>query len=387
MISRYFDPFDQLENSSLFILGPRSTGKSSMAKKFCRKHRDKIDYINLSGSRIYLRLKSDPFLLSSLVDKDLIAIDEIQRIPELLNEVHRMIEDKNKRFLLIGNYNQKLKWKKIDLLDNHSTTAELFPLTWFELSKNNRFDLDKYLHFGGLPGAYLEENGDDYLYNYIDIYLREEIYAEGLVSNLPHFIRFLEYAACDSTQAVDYNGIAEKSLLSSKEVKNYYKVLKETFMGFEVLPWVGLQKKKTNMPPKFYFFDLGIVRTLQANHRAESENSFLEPSFNQFIACELRSYLSYKKIPLFLQYWKSKLQRNVDFIVGDEMAIVVKTDEEIDESHHRELLEIQQKNQWKYLFVISNDFKEVQFKNGIGHLHWQNFLDLLWKDSFFAINK
>lgn len=145
-IKRFLNPLHLLEKSSHFLLGPRAVGKSTLIKTYCLNNVPgsktfSVDYINLLDSKIYLRLKADPSLLSSLISKKYVVIDEIQRIPELLNEVHRLIEDKKKRFLLTGSSARKLKRRQANLLAGRAFKAELFPLTWFELEANKKFKL------------------------------------------------------------------------------------------------------------------------------------------------------------------------------------------------------------------------------------------------------
>ena len=181
-----------LEKSSHFLLGPRGSGKSTLIKENCTKT---IDYIDLLDSNLYLRLKTDPSLLHSLITHPLVVIDEIQRIPELLNEVHRLIENEGKRFLLTGSSARKLRRGGANLLAGRAFMAEFFPLTWFEISREQNFDLGRYLRFGGLPMAYLGKYPKDYLNAYVDTYLKEEIQTEGLTRNLPNYARFIQSAA------------------------------------------------------------------------------------------------------------------------------------------------------------------------------------------------
>ena len=211
MINRYLNPLQLLKKSSHFLLGPRAVGKSTLIKKSCLKdispaHSKSLstNYINLLDSKIYLRLKSDPSLLSSFISKKYVVIDEIQRIPELLNEAHRLIEDENKCFLLTGSSARKLKRGNVNLLAGRAFKAELFPLTWFELATNKKFKLKRYLRFGGLPLAYLGQHSEEYLYNYVDTYLKEEIQSESITRNLPNYTRFLQSAAFNNAQLLNY---------------------------------------------------------------------------------------------------------------------------------------------------------------------------------------
>ena len=388
MVFRYFKPLELLEKSSYFLLGPQATGKSSLVKETYQKYEKKLSYINLAEAKTYLRLKSNPFLLSSVIDmkKDYIAIDEIQRIPELSNEVHRMIEDHNKHFLLIANSTQRPQWGSSGLLARQ-VRAPFFPLTWFELVQEGIFELNRYLRRGGLPLAYLNEDGDghsdDYLYNYIDTYLQDEVYVESTTCNLPSFIQFLECAARYNTQILNYNKVAEEAKLTFDTAAEYYQILQNTLMGFQVPFWNGsgnIEKKNFTMS-KFYFFDLGIVHVLKGAQSIPPQSELFKQSFIQFVACELRSYLCYKKTNLPLQFWQLNPQpRGVNFVVGDELAILVMPCMQVGPEDLRDLLAIKGQKHWKHLLVVSLDRQQTKLDSKIHHLYWENFLGDLWQD-------
>ena len=386
-IPRYFDLWKLLENSSHFLLGPRATGKSSLVKEMCREGRGQLGYINLADSKTYLHLKRDPFLLASLVDtgKDLIAIDEIQRIPELLNEVHRMIEDQSKRFLLIGDSTQKLKLGSAGLLDDLAPRVQFLPLSWSELSKARRFDLDRYLLLGGLPQAYLGKSGDDYLYNYVDRYIQEEIYTETPTRNLSSFIQFLEYAANSNGGVLDVEAIAREAKLPVGTVRDYYQILQDTLMGFLLTSWPGKKGKGNGPGARFYFFDLGVVHTLLGTRELHLESELYRHSLKHLMACELRSYCHYKKIRIPLQFWQPEPQILVDFIVAGEWAIQVVPTRQIAKRDIQGILEIGGWGRWRHLIVVSLDPQERPLGKGIRHFHWENFLHHLWRDRFNSL--
>ena len=388
MITRYLNPLSLLKKSSHFLLGPRAVGKSTLIKKYCFGSSSgsktfPMDYINLLDSKIYLRLKSDPSFLNSLISKKYVIIDEIQRVPELLNEVHRLIEDEKKSFLLTGSSARKLKRGKANLLAGRAFKSELFPLTWFELAESKKFKLNRYLHLGGLPLAYLKQNGREYLYNYVDTYLKEEIQSEAIVRNLPNYIRFLQSTAFNNTQQLNYTKIANDAQLSPNTVRDYYQILEDTLIGFSIPPWTQSVKRKAVQTAKFYFFDMGIVHTLCETQYLDTNSDLFGQAFEQFIACELRACLSYKKNRSSLRYWRSKSGFEVDFIIGNKTAIEVKSSRKITSRDHKGLLAISEENNWKHLIIVSQDPIKAQFKNRIQHLHWENFLTKLWKGLFF----
>ena len=385
MIERYLNPLKLLKKSSYFLLGPRATGRSTLIKYYLSgsKKNKEVDYINLLDSKLYLRLKSDPSFIRSLSSKKYIVIDEIQRIPDLLNEVHYMIEDENKKFLLTGSSARKLKRKGTNLLAGRAFMADFFPLTWFELKKAGRFKLDHYLRFGGLPLACVGRHSEDFLYNYVDTYLKEEIQFEALVRHLPNYIRFLQSAALNNAQLLNYTKVANDAQLSPNTVRDYYQVLEDTLIGFQVLPWVKSKKRKAIQTSKFYFFDTGVTNTLREVKHLDPKSDLFGLSFEQFIACELRAYLSYKNIRLPLKFWQSKSRMEVDFIIGDEVAIEVKSGNKVTKYDHKGLLAIKEEKSWKHLLIVSQDPIPAHFKNGIQHIYWEQFLKFLWQGKFF----
>ena len=372
MIPRFFCPLKLLKESSHFLLGPRDTGKSSLIKKICWEHKKKLSYINLEDSKSYLKLKSNPFMLPSLVDikKDFIVIDEMGRAPELLSEIHRMIEDQDKRFLLIANSTQKFKHKGAGLLKGSAPISQFFPLGWFELEREKCFSLPQYLRWGGLPLAYLnrdDKESDDYLYHYIDTYIQEEIYTDPRYHEIANFVRFFESAAQGNAQVLDYQRVAREAKLSVETVEVYYGILVDTLMGFEVA-------SRNSTPPQFYFFDTGIVHILIGTRLLAPQSELYGRCFRQFIACELRAYLHYKNIPHPLQFWRSSSGEIIDFIIGDQLSIQV-----IDPGSPPTTIG---QGPWRHRLVISEDIKERSLGAGVRHLHWQRFMGELWRDEF-----
>lgn len=297
--------------------------------------------------------------------------------------MHRLIEDEGKRFLLTGSSARKLKRGKANLLAGRAFKAELFPLNWLELAKAKKFKLNPYLRFGGLPLAYLGQHGDDYLYSYVDTYLKEEIQAEAVTRSLPNYTRFLQSAAFNNAQLLNYTKVANDAQLSPNTVRDYYQILEDTLIGFVVPAWTKSIKRKAIQTAKFYFFDLGVANTLCDIQYLDPGSDLFGRAFEQFIACELRAYLSYKGIRIPLQYWRSKSRFEVDFVVGDQTAIEVKASKRITPRDHKGLLALKEEKKWKQLIIVSRDPVKARFKNGIQHLHWERFLTDLWEAKFF----
>lgn len=369
-----------LSKNSYFLLGPRSVGKTQLIRQ--ELDFDEVQFINLLDSQVYLRLQSNPSLLKNMVSKKVVIIDEIQRIPELLNIVHLLIEEKNIKFLLTGSSARKLRKQGVNLLGGRAFKSALFPLTSFELG--SLFDLDTYLNRGGLPLSYLSENFEDFLYNYVDIYLKEEIQAEALVRNLPNYQRFLNSAAFYNAQMINFTKVASDAGLSPNTVKDYYGILEDSLIGFQIQAWTKSIKRKAISRSKFYFFDPGVARVLNQIKFLEPKSDFYGRAFEHFIICELRAFLSYHEIRENIYYWQSKSQFEVDIVVGD-VAIEVKASEKTTSRDHKGLKALSEEKEWRRKIIVSKDFNESQFENGIEHLYWKNFLSQLWDKKIFKI--
>ena len=379
MLPRTLDPKHMLQRSSHFLFGARGTGKSTLIQATC-KHL--ADYIDLLDSRFYLRLKADPSLLQTLASKRFVVIDEVQRIPELLNEVHRLIENEGKRFLLTGSSARRFKRAGVNLLAGRAFKAELFPLTWREISEDRQFDLHRYLRFGGLPSAYLNAHSDEFLYAYVDTYLREEIQQEGLVRNLPNYNRFLQSAALNNGRLLNYSKVASDAGLPANTVRDYYQVLMDTLIGFEVTPWQGRKSRKAVQTVKFYLFDLGVVHTLSGVEAIDPRSDLFGISFEHFVACELRAFLSYRTVRQPLQFWRTHTGAEVDFVIGEDVAIEVKSSEKVTNRDHKGLLALAEQGNWRHLLLVSRDPIEATHPSGIRHVHWEVFLSRLWNREY-----
>jgi len=214
---------------------------------------DQVDYISLLDSKLYLLLRREPSQLNVLIQNQQVVIDEVQRVPELLNEVHRLIEEKQIKFLLTGSSARKLRREGINLLAGRAYQARLFPMTWFELNRATIFDLHKFLLLGLFPKAYVHNAGFDYLYAYVDTCLKEEIMAEAWMLSLPNYSRFLEAAALSNTQMINFTKVASDAQLATNTVRDYFGILKDTLLGFLYPRGTDQQKEKQSGPQSFSF--------------------------------------------------------------------------------------------------------------------------------------
>ncbi len=247
-----------LAMKSFFLFGPRTTGKTTLIRRQLAKTAFIIDLLD---SRYFLRLSGDPHDLESLIaanPADIIVIDEIQRIPDLLNEIHRLIEAKKQTFLLTGSSARKLRRGKANLLAGRVWNAGMFPLIYREVPD---FDLNRYLRYGGLPGVYLSKHPEEELDAYVNTYLKEEILAEGLIRRLPPFSRFLKTIAMANGEMINFTKLANDSQVPPSTVTEYVGLLEDTLIGFLLPAWSESKKRKAIKTGKFYFFDPGVTHT------------------------------------------------------------------------------------------------------------------------------
>lgn len=366
-----------LEHKSFFLFGPRATGKSTL---IADQLGSKALVIDLLDSAFYLRLSRRPFELESIINQhtkaEVVVIDEVQRIPELLNEVHRLIEKYRICFLLTGSSARKLRHKGVNLLAGRAWEARLFPLTSHEIANVN---LDRILHYGSLPAVYLSQLPQEELDAYVNTYLKEEIQAEALVRKIPSFSRFLQVSALTSGNIINFSAISNDTGIPVTTVREYYQILEDTFMGFSVPAWTKSIKRQSTSKTKFYFFDIGVRNVLADIVTVEPASNLYGQAFEHFIAMELRAYLSYRRIRSSLCYWQTKHGHEVDFIIGDQIAIEVKTTQQTNMKHLKGLKLLQQEEICQHYYLVSHD-PIARTVDGIQLLPWPDFLAKLWQD-------
>ncbi len=363
---------------SFFLFGPRATGKTTLIRRQLAKSASIIDLLD---SRYFLRLSAAPNELESLIDAaptDIIVIDEIQRIPELLNEIHRLIESRRITFLLTGSSARKLRRGKANLLAGRVWEARMFPFIHRELSD---FDLDRYLRYGGLPAVYLSKHPEEELEAYVNTYLKEEILAESLIRRLPPFSRFLRSIALSNGEIINFTKMGNDCQVSPSTVTEYVGLLEDTLIGFILPAWTRSRKRKAIKAGKFYFFDPGVTHMLAGTETLDRNSNLYGKSFEQFIGMELRAYLSYRRKKLALSYWRSTNGHKVDFLLGEKTAIEVKASGRISKNDFKGLKYLKEEGIFQHLVLVSQDPISTR-KDGILTLPWQKFLADLWEDRF-----
>ncbi|MEI8094643.1 MAG: ATP-binding protein [Spirochaetales bacterium] len=364
------------QSKSLFLFGPRSTGKSTLI----RAQFGEAVTVNLLRSSVFLELSQRPSNLADLCreiarNSPLFVIDEIQKLPQLLDEVHHLIETTKLHFVLTGSSARKLRRSGVNLLAGRAWQANLFPLTSAELGE---VDLDRYLLYGGLPQVVTSALPLEELDAYVNTYLKEEIKEEALVQNFAHFSRFLKVAALGNTEQLNFAKVSQDTGIAASSVRSYFEVLTDTFIGFQLEPWQGATSRKAVATSKFYFFDVGVANFLRGNLTLPRHTQEFGKSLEHFIAMELRAWLSYRRLKKPLSYWRTQTGIEVDFIVGDGLAIEVKSTSKVTDSDLKGLRVLRKERPDLQAIVVSQDEVARQTADGIRVLPWRQFLTELW---------
>jgi predicted AAA+ superfamily ATPase len=368
--------------NSFFLLGPRQTGKSTLLKN----NFTNALYIDLLKTEVRTELTINPQRLRDLCKanpvKEFIIIDEVQKVPDLLNEVHYLIENERRKFILAGSSARSLKKAQANMLGGRAWMRTLHPLCSLELKSS--FDLKKILNRGLLPHMYESENFVEDLRAYTSVYLKEEILEEGLSRNLPAFSRFLDLASLSDTEQVEYSTFASDVGVSAPTIKAYFEILQDTLLGEHLEIYRKKPKRRLSLTPKFYFFDVGIVNHLAKRRQIEPGSDAWGKAFENWIFHEIRCYKSYKSPDLPISFWRVKKETEVDFILGDmEIALEVKGRNNIREDHLKGLRLLKEDYpKIKRRLVVSMENHRRTTPDGIEILPYQDFLDELWTWNF-----
>lgn len=308
---------------SLFLFGPRGSGKTSWLKKEV-PHGLFIDLLN---QETYFNLVKNPHGLVELIPnnfKDWIIIDEIQKIPELLNEVHRLIEENHYLFILTGSSSRTLRRQGTNLLAGRALYYKMFPLTAAELGKD--FDLKRSLKYGHLPMVY-DENVDPkkYLQSYIHVYLKEEIMQEGLTRNIGAFARFLEVASFSQGSTLNLSEIARETFIERKTVEDYFQITEDLLLARRLPVFTKRAKRKLTTHSKFYFFDVGVYRALRPLGPFDSPEEAEGPALESLLFQEVEALNDLLELEYTLYFWRTADQLEVDFVLyGPKGLIAIK---------------------------------------------------------------
>jgi uncharacterized protein len=360
-------------NKSAFLWGPRKVGKSYWIKQ----HFKDAIIIDLLKTDVFADFVSRPSLLRERYSdtSQMIVIDEVQMVPDILNEVHWMMENKQTSFLLTGSSTRKLRRSHANLLGGRAWRYTMTPLCTPEIGD---FDIEKALVSGFIPSHFISPEPIQELRAYLADYLKEEIAAEAVVQNIPAFAEFLNICALTSGELINYTNVARESGVSAKVVRNYFQILEDTLLGFRLSPWKKTPNRRLVESEKFYLFDIGVSNYL-ARRKPRLGTPEFGKAFEHFIMMELKAYQAYKDPECRLHYWRTSTGLEVDFILGEmEVALEVKTSKRIDNIHTKNLRALADNHQLKRLILISFEPHPKILNGNIECMYWQDFLKQLW---------
>jgi predicted AAA+ superfamily ATPase len=374
-IPRVLDLPRLLAKRSHFLFGPRQTGKTSLVRHSLKEAK----VYDLLDASVFTALSRNPGRLAEELgpQDSIVVIDEIQFLPVLLNEVHRLIESRGVRFLLTGSSARKLRRAGVNLLGGRARIKHLHPLTWRELG--DYFDLGLATARGLLPSIYFSDDPRADLEAYAGAYLQQEIVAEGAARNVPAFSRFLKVASHCNATIVNFTNLANDAQVARTTVYEYFEILKDTLILHELPAWKKTKKRKPFSSSKYYFFDVGVVSALQGREFRPRTPEFGE-AFETYLMHEILSHTDYLSGES-LGYWRSKSGFEVDFVLGDHTAIEVKAKENVSPQDLRSLQALAEENIVKRLICVSLEPRPRKVGD-ISVLPLKIFLRALWDGEY-----
>lgn len=372
------------KNNSLLIFGARGTGKSTLVKKQILKElKGKYLYYDLLLPKEEDRLLRDPSLLEQEIENDKpawVIIDEIQKVPKLLNVIHSLIEKRKCKFIMTGSSARKLRLSSANLLAGRAFSIRLFPFSSFELGK--KFSLKKSLQYGTLPKmTELNETFEieEYLRSYVFNYIKEEVQVEQLVRKLDPFREFLEIAAQMNGKIINANKISKEVGVSDKTIVSYFKILEETYLGFFLPAFHTSIRKSQLLSPKFYFFDTGVKKALERSLHSQLVKSTgaYGDAFEHFVICEFYRLNEYTRSDFRVSYFQTSAGGEIDLVlsrVGHPVVLVeIKSADHIDNTEVKKIAEYKKEIPKSLAYYLSQD-KHSYTIEGVECLYWQEGL-------------
>jgi predicted AAA+ superfamily ATPase len=370
---------------SAFLWGPRKAGKSTYLKK---RFPDSLIYDFLKTD-LFIEFSKKPSLLreqllaqNEAVLKHPVILDEVQKVPQILDEVHWLIENKKLRFILCGSSARKLKRGRANLLGGRAWRYEMFPLTIVEIED---IDLVRALNHGLIPSHYLQDNYLRSLKSYVRDYLKEEVFDEGLTRNIPAFSRFFDAMGYSHGQLTNYSNIARDCGVDSKTVKEYYQILIDTLLGTVVEPFKRRQNRQIiSKASKFYLFDVGVAGIITNRRIHQEKGESFGNAFEHFVLMQMIAHNSYKELDYEINYWRTKSGLEVDFILGrGEVAVEVKGTSRIDTRDFKSLSAFREEYKPRITIVVCNE-KIRRIHGDIMVMPWKEFLYELWEGKIIS---
>jgi len=379
---------DLEDHNAAFLWGPRKVGKTTLL----RQQFPRATTFDLLDSTLRTELTLRPATLRERVlaaRPRLVIVDEIQKVPSLLDEIHLLLESTATRFILCGSSARKLRHGAANLLGGRAWRFELFPLTTAEIGIPANPSaasalLLRMLNHGLVPQHYLARRPERLLRGYVLDYLAQEIQAEALVRNVPAFARFLDAVSTTHGQLLNYATVARDCGVSAKTVREYYQILDDTLLGFRLLPWRKARKRRLIETEKYFLFDVGIVRALSGMRLVQPGSEEFGRAFEHFLIQEVRAYLSYRERDLPLSYWRTSTGLEVDLIVGAlDLAIEFKASAKVGEGDARGLRALAEDQKAKRRMIVCLAGEPRRLGDGIEIWPWPQFCQRLWAGDWF----
>lgn len=368
--SLQLDPF--LRERSIFLLGPRQTGKSTLL----RSRYPAARYIDLLENDTFRSLSARPERLRELQNgHDLTVIDGVQKLPALLDEVQRLIDTTDARFLLTGSSARKLKRGQSNLLGGRALFFNLFPLTSAEAGLDRIADM---LQRGGLPGIIDSPLSWELLKSYIGAYLREEVQAEALTRSIESFTRFLDVAAHFNAEQINYTKIGSDAEVPPRTIRDYVRILEDTLILHTLSPFKD-RKRKTAATEKVYFFDVGVANALALRRELSEGSPEYGKALEQLVFLELKAALSYRRLDSALTYWRTQTNVEVDFLIDDRIAIEVKGTGKVGSGDTRPLRVLDEELTLKRRIIVCLENDRCIIEGNIEVLPIRDFCEELWE--------
>lgn len=372
-ISKRALTIDLPKNRSAFLWGPRKTGKTYWLRQTFPEH----VRIDLLQTDVFGEYAARPSLLRERYQDHpkMIIIDEVQMVPDLLHEVHWLIENRGSSFLMTGSSARKLRRKHANLLGGRAWRYTMHPLTFPE---TQGFDLEGAMVSGLLPPHFLSPDPIRDLRSYVADYLKEEIAAEAAVQSIPAFSEFLRVAALTSGELLNYTNVAREAGVSAKVVRSYFQILEDTLLGFRVASWRKSKTRRMIETEKFYLFDVGVANYLSRRTPREGTPEFGK-AFEQYILMELKAYQAYRNPELDIRYWRTSTGMEVDFILGEmDVALEIKGARRAHEGDLKGLTALLTDHKVKHPLLISLEREPRKIGAKVRALPWEVFLRELW---------
>jgi predicted AAA+ superfamily ATPase len=372
---RYLQLKEILARKSVFLLGPRQTGKST----YLRQQFPDARYVDLLEADTFRELSSYPETLRQrlLPSEKLVIIDEIQKLPSLLDEVQLLIDrNKDLRFILTGSSARKLRRGAANLLGGRSYFLHFHPLVSPELGGGGARIADR-CNFGSLPAIIDSPMAKRELDNYVGIYLREEIQAEALTRSIENFARVLNFSAHLNTEQVNYTKVGNDAGVPPRTVRDYFQIFQDTLVAHLLPPFQKTSKRKAVATEKFYFFDTGVARSLARSGDVSPATPAFGKALEHLIFLELVAYRDYTLSDISIQYWRSQSQFEVDFVVNESLAIEVKASSRVSSRDLKGLKALHEDTPMRRRIVISGE-NARRTVDGVEVIHFDDFLTDLW---------